>query len=61
MLDTYLICRHLRLRSVDLNSGTSHIAQDKDRLYRMQNYKLKFSYGKEIKCRAFYDIMLLCI
>lgn len=61
MLDTYLICRHFRLRSVDLNSGTSQIAQDKDRLYRIQNYKLKFPYGKEIKCRAFYDIMLLCI
>lgn len=61
MLDAYLICRHLRLRLVDLNSGTSKIAQDKDRLYRMQNYKLKFSYGKEIKCRAFYDIMLFCI
>lgn len=61
MLDTYLICRHFLLRSVDLNSGTSQIAQDKDRLYRMQNYKLKFSFGKEIKCRAFYDIMLLCI
>lgn len=61
MLDTYLIYRHFRLRSVDLNSGTSQIAQEKDRLYRIQNYKLKFSYGKEIKCRAFYDMMLLCI
>lgn len=61
MLDIYLICRHFRLRSVDLNSDTSQIAQDKDRLYRIQNYKLKFSYGKEIKYRAFYDIMFLCI
>lgn len=61
MLDTYLICRHLRLRSVDLNSSTSQIAQDKDQLYRIQNNKVKFSYGKEIKCRAFYDIMLLGI
>lgn len=38
MLDIYLICRHFRLRSVDLNSDTSQIAQDKDRFYRIQNY-----------------------
>lgn len=61
MLDIYLICRHFRLRSVDLNSDRSQIAQNKDRLYRIQNYKLKCSYGKEIKYRAFYDIMFLCI
>lgn len=60
MLDIYLICRHFRLRSVDLNSDTSQIAQNKG-LYRIQNYKLKCSYGKEIKYRAFYDIMFLCI